>query len=159
MKTSTFMYALFAVVVAAVPTPVEEAEPTIEGLELLQQASNTDVIKRYTSGDTANDLSGTCRAITVVFARGTTESGNVGSIAGPPFFQALNSRLGANNIAVQGVNYPATVAGYLAGGDRGGAASLANLASTAASKCPNTKIVLAGYRCVVPQECPCFQEI
>ncbi|KAL9623499.1 MAG: hypothetical protein Q9160_002179 [Pyrenula sp. 1 TL-2023] len=149
MKVSTLIYGLLATMVSAMPTPAEDAEPTIEGIELLQQAqvqaSSNDVAKRYTSGDTANDLGGACRAITVIFARGTTESGNVGSIVGPPFLQALNSRLGANNIAAQGVNYPATVAGYLAGGDRGGAATLASLTNQAASKCPNTKIVLSGY--------------
>lgn len=146
MKTSTLLYGLLATMIAAIPMPVEDAEPTIEGIELLQQASDNDVEKRYSSGSTANDLSGACRAITIIFARGTTEAGNVGSIAGPPFFQALNSRRGANNVAVQGVNYAADPAGFFEGGDPAGARTLASLTNQAASKCPNTKIVLSGYR-------------
>ena len=41
--------------------------------------------KRQSLSDTRNDLvNGICRAVTVIFARGTTESGNVGTLVGPP---------------------------------------------------------------------------
>jgi hypothetical protein len=43
--------------------------------------------------------------MTVIFSRGTT--GNVGTLAGPPFFQALDAAAGASNVAVQSVDYPA----------------------------------------------------
>lgn len=70
---------------------------------------------------TYNDLSGPCKAYTVVFARGTTEPGNVGILVGPPFFDALREKLGSVNVAIQGVNdYDADIDGYLAGGDAGG---------------------------------------
>lgn len=84
--------------------------------------------------------------MTVTFARGTTETGNVGTLAGPPFSQALDAAVGASNVAVQGVDYPADIPGFLAGGDAGGSAKMASLVAQAMSQCPNTKVVMAGYR-------------
>jgi len=117
-------------------------------LGLLTLALAGPIEKRQYAGQTAeNQLTdGTpCRAITILFARGTTESGNVGTLAGPPFFQALANEVGASNVAVQGVNYGATVAEFLVGGDPVGSATLATLVGQAQSKCPNTKLVLSGY--------------
>jgi cutinase len=71
------------------------------------------------AGDTQNGLDGACKGMTVIFARGTTEAGNVGSVAGPPFFQALSTKVGGD-LAVQGVDYPADIPGFLAGGDANG---------------------------------------
>jgi len=96
---------------------------------------------------TRNDLEDNpCAPVTVIFARGTIELGNVGSLAGPPFFNALANIIGDGNLNVQGVDYPATIAGYLEGGDPAGAATLASLVNLATTKCPNTQIVLSGYR-------------
>lgn len=71
------------------------------------------------AGTTQNGLGGACKGMTVIFARGTTEAGNVGSVAGPPFFQAL-SKMVNGDMAVQGVDYPADIPGFLAGGDANG---------------------------------------
>jgi cutinase len=49
-----------------------------------------------------------CTDVTIVFARGTTESGNVGTVAGPPLFKSLRAKIGANRVTVQGTIYPAT---------------------------------------------------
>jgi cutinase len=65
-----------------------------------------------------------CAAVTVVWARGTTEPGNVGVLVGPPFFDALKARVGDGNVVVQGVAYPASVEGFLVGGDAGGAQNM-----------------------------------
>jgi cutinase len=70
------------------------------------QVLATPIIQRQLgTSDTENDLTdgSACKAVTVIFARGTTESGNVGSLAGPPFFSALATDIGASNLAVQGV--------------------------------------------------------
>ena len=84
-----------------VAVPIEQAD-TLSGVQEIQarQLSNTD-----------NDITNgsPCKALTVIFARGTTESGNVGTLAGPPFFQALYNDLGAAKVALQGVDYPADV--------------------------------------------------
>ena len=47
--------------------------------------------------------------------------------------------IGYSNIAVQGVDYGATIAGYLEGGDPAGASTLAALTNQAASQCPSTQ--------------------
>jgi hypothetical protein len=51
-----------------------------------------------------------CADLTVIFARGSTETGNVGAVAGPPMFKALRSKLGVDRVLVQGVEYPASLA-------------------------------------------------
>jgi cutinase len=66
---------------------------------------------------------GQCGDVIIVFARGTSEPGNVGSLVGPPFFKEVRERLSAQgkSLAVQGVDdYPADVEGFLKGGDANG---------------------------------------
>lgn len=92
-------------------------------------------------------------AVSVIFARGTTESGNVGTVAGPPFFQSLAKSVGAQNLAVQGVPYAADVPGFLAGGDKTGSTAMAKLVTDTLTTCPSTKLVIAGYR-YAPPCCP-----
>ncbi|KAL3421566.1 Cutinase 3 [Phlyctema vagabunda] len=95
---------------------------------------------------TYNELSGPCKEYTIIFARGTSEPGNVGVIVGPPFFEALKAVVGSGNVAVQGVNdYPAEVGGFLEGGDPGASAEMAVLIQDALNQCPNTHLVVSGY--------------
>jgi hypothetical protein len=51
-----------------------------------------------------------CADMTIIFARGTGEMGNVGSVSGPPMFRAIRSKLGADRVTVQGVDYAASAA-------------------------------------------------
>lgn len=74
-----------------------------------------------------------CKAITIIFARGTSETGNVGSVAGPPFFKALQSSVGADKVAVQGVTYAANWNGAFAGGDAAGSKTMASLVGQVSS--------------------------
>ena len=98
----------------------------------------------YTSGNTANDVTnGVCAPLTVIFARGTGESGNIGSVIGPPLFAALSKDLN-KNVALQGVNYAADVAGDTDLGAEGGP-TMASLAEQALKQCPSTKVALSGY--------------
>ena len=118
--------------------------PKLEGFEQMRQL-NIELEKRqFDFSNTRNELS-ECKPVTVIFARGTIELGNVGAITGPPFFNALDLVIGAENVAIQGVDYPATILGYLEGGDKGGASTLASLTEQAANQCPDTQIVLSGY--------------
>ncbi|KAH8597743.1 putative cutinase [Bisporella sp. PMI_857] len=95
---------------------------------------------------TYNELSGSCKPYTIVFARGTTEPGNVGILVGPPLFEALRDKLGSSNLAIQGVNkYDADIDGYLEGGDPAGSKEMAAQIQSAYTKCPNTKLVASGY--------------
>ncbi|KAM0559349.1 hypothetical protein ACHAPJ_004373 [Fusarium lateritium] len=97
------------------------------------------------SGSTQNGLSGDCKDVTIIFARGTSEMGNVGSVAGPPFFQALAEKIGNDKLAVQGVEYSASAAGIAQMGDKAGSEKMASLVKQAYQKCPKTKVVLSGY--------------
>lgn len=94
---------------------------------------------------TENGLSGSCKNLTLIFARGTNEDGNVGSIAGPPFFSKLWEALGTDTVAVQGVDYTADVTGYLDGGSAAGSKKMLELINKASTKCPDTNIVISGY--------------
>ncbi|KAI4610349.1 hypothetical protein J4E80_008113 [Alternaria sp. BMP 0032] len=125
---------------------VEEYAAQLEN----QDVETRDLTKRQFSGDTYNQLTdGTaCRRVTVIYARGTTQAGNVGEAnsEGPTFFNALAARVGgASNLAIQGVTYPANVLGFLAGGDAAGATTMFNLINQAITRCPSTKIVVSGY--------------
>lgn len=134
---------LFAATTFSSPVP-DLSLQGFEGLNALG-AEKTGLLKRQDDWSvTRNELSA-CKPVTVIFARGTIELGNVGSITGPPFFNALNDAIGAENVGVQGVDYPANILGYLEGGDPGGASTTAQLLEQAASECPETQIVLSGY--------------
>lgn len=126
----------------ATAVPIDDVKP--RGFEKMAAASNSELVERISFSTTRNEL-GQCAPITVIFARGTVEPGNVGDLAGPQFFNALDILYGDSKVAVQGVDYPATIAGYLGGGDVGGAATLAALTNQAASQCPQTQIILSGY--------------
>jgi cutinase len=97
---------------------------------------------------TANDMSNgsSCKELTVIFARGTTEDGNIGLRVGPPLHAALTAVFGIDSIAVQGVDYIANYAGYMNGGDSEGSMLMAKLVGQAMEKCPETKVVMSGYR-------------
>ncbi|KAI5787546.1 cutinase [Pyronema domesticum] len=90
-------------------------------------------------------LEGKCAPIIVIFARGTTEPGNVGDDVGPMFFDAL-MKLRPGKVMIQGVNnYKADIWGYLGGGSEEGAQDMANSVDRAAKQCPQSKIVMSGF--------------
>lgn len=93
--TATLSYLLYAASIAAA-VPVEK--------------------RAYTSGTTANDIKdGICRDITFIFARGSTEVGNLGESVGP----SVAKKLG-NKAAIQGVDYTASIASNVEMGAGGG---------------------------------------
>ncbi|EFY97686.1 cutinase domain protein [Metarhizium robertsii] len=86
-----------------------------------------------------------CADVTVVFARGTCDPGNVGALVGPPFFRALEAAIGSSkSIAIQGVEYPATVDGYLRA-DPAAGVTMAKFITNTIAECPKTQFVLSGY--------------
>ncbi|KAH9836432.1 carbohydrate esterase family 5 protein [Teratosphaeria destructans] len=98
----------------------------------------------YSGGGTASDVQrGVCAPITVLFARGTSEMGNIGSVIGPPLFSAL-VRLTNGNIALQGLNYAAGFEGDFTLGSSDGP-KMTQLARQTLQQCPSTKIVMSGY--------------
>lgn len=110
------------------------AAPAAEPLE------ETALTKRQYSSSTYNQLTdGTaCRAISVIYARGTGQQGNVGDSAavGPLFFNQIASRVGGTSrLAIQGVTYSASVGGFLQGGDAAGSTTMTNLISSVSLPC------------------------
>jgi len=105
------------------------------------------LIRRQNNGHaTENGLEkGLCKKITLIFGRGSTEGGNMGSYVGPYLANALTKEYG-NNIAVQGVNYDAGWMTNYVGGDPKGWAEFERLFRLAESKCPDTIIIASGYR-------------
>ncbi|KAF8960644.1 cutinase [Flammula alnicola] len=90
-------------------------------------------------------LTDPCENVTVIFARGTNETSLVGSVIGPQFDLALQSALGSKSFTFQGVDYPASEAGFLEGGNTQDALTMANAVNSLASLCPDTAIVMSGY--------------
>ncbi|KAK6705382.1 hypothetical protein SNK05_009280 [Fusarium graminearum] len=113
--------------------PLAELEAYFEAHMNGETSDANSLHARQFSSSTYNQLTdGTpCRPVTMIYARGTTQAGNVGDPAavGPVLFNNLASRIGLNNLAVQGVAYPANIAGYLAGGDAAGSRTMADLIS------------------------------
>lgn len=83
-------------------------------------------------------------AVTVIFARGTGETGNIGSVVGPSLKSNLNSQI-QGGVAFQGVDYPADAAGNVPGGQGQGTSAFQSEITKAQQKCPDTKIVMSGY--------------
>ena len=143
MKPLFFCLAILASTIRAVPVIItQDFEKTVSAHAALSKRQDDVDVERNELTSVAN---AGCKPITVIFARGTFELGNVGSFVGPPFFNNLDDLIGADNIAVQGVDYPASLVGYLEGGDPGGAQTTAHLLNQAATNCPDTQIVLSGY--------------
>ncbi|KAB8071205.1 cutinase-domain-containing protein [Aspergillus leporis] len=168
LPIKTLLVSLLGAGVFAVPVPkdnalIERNAPLNEFLSILLShlpAINGSIeavsgiitdfdqlVARLTGAETTrNGFTGACTDYTVLFARGTSEPGNVGVLVGPPLFEALEEAVGASALTVQGVNgYSASVEGYLAGGDAAGSKSMATQASDVLAKCPDTKLIMSGY--------------
>ncbi|OAA73259.1 Cutinase [Cordyceps fumosorosea ARSEF 2679] len=105
-------------------------------------AGETFLGKAFGIVPTAN--SNGCADVTIVFARGTCDPGNVGVLAGPSFFGAVAQSLGGRTLNVQGVAYPASVSGYL-NADKAAGQTMAQIVRDTRKACPSTKIVISGY--------------
>ncbi|KAL0570679.1 hypothetical protein V5O48_011286 [Marasmius crinis-equi] len=86
-----------------------------------------------------------CADVMVFFARGTTEIAPIGSTVGPALRTALLAALGGRSLSFTGVDYPADIAGFLAGGSPQGSRTMAQDLTSAASACPNAALVSSGY--------------
>ncbi|KLU92247.1 cutinase [Magnaporthiopsis poae ATCC 64411] len=106
------------------------------------------LVARQTVGTEANEFkNGPCRDIVLLFARGSTQDGNMGQQPGPDLANAMKAKFGADRVAAQGMSYAAILAGNLA---EGGATSMessdfADLIKDVAVKCPDARIVVSGY--------------
>lgn len=162
MKFSTATILSFLpLLVLSAPVAVSSPEPELSGLEaaLSEAFSGTGTLTTRTPATpvslssravttTENGLTtDACKPLIFIFARGTNEDGNVGTVVGPGLIADLRSSLGTAKITAQGVDYAANVLGYLLGGDPAGTTEMTRLVNLASTKCPSAKIALGGYRC------------
>lgn len=121
VKRETALNAFLTILLDYLPAVDDTIAALVDVLTIFE-----DLLADLTGEQTTyNQLGGTCTTYTVIFARGTTEPGNVGILVGPPFFDALRSAVGSSALTIQGVNnYAASVDGYLEGGDPAGSAEM-----------------------------------
>ncbi|KAJ4298005.1 hypothetical protein N0V90_005904 [Kalmusia sp. IMI 367209] len=110
-------------------------------------AAATPLEKRKT-GSTSNEFTqGGCRDVMFAFARGSTETGNMGTICGPQTSDGIKAAFGDANVATEGIEYAAALApNALPGGtDAQSKQAMADILNAMASQCPNSVIVAGGY--------------
>lgn len=105
--------------------------------------SSTDAAADTNTAAAAAD----CKAVTVIFARGTTEPGTLGAVVGPGLNTALGTALN-NNAVVTGVAYAADAGGIateISPSGGAGTKAMVKAVTDALASCPSTQIVLSGY--------------
>jgi len=127
----------------------------VEKAEFQKQELKTEEVAPEVQGEEEGlEKRQSCKAYTLIFARGTGEPGSMGSTVGP----SLSSGLGAK-WSTQGVSYDASIAGDDCIGLPGGVACMKQL-NKVASSCPTTKIIVSGYSqgAMVARNCVAFAE-
>ncbi|KAG9198613.1 hypothetical protein G6514_009789 [Epicoccum nigrum] len=134
--------ALFMLASLAAASPITLAAP--EAATLLARQLGTS-----TRSELENGQSGSCPKAIFIFARASTETGNLGSSTGPAVARALERTYGADSLWVQGVGGP-YLADLASNALPDGTSSAAideavRLFNMANTKCPDTPIVAGGY--------------
>ncbi|KAI1372499.1 carbohydrate esterase family 5 protein [Hypoxylon crocopeplum] len=150
MKPSfSFVSAALVAFTTAIPLTLDYSESTIAKLKQRQLAvGSASIQRRQSTGTTANEfLEGGCRDVIFIYARGSTQDGNVGDDPGPQTIDQLKTALGASAVAAQGVDYPALLLDNLREGgcDPEDADNMRALITQAATQCPSSKLVVSGY--------------
>lgn len=97
---------------------------TVNDLQSTLTSTEQDIADKLDVNVTQN-AGAACADVTILFARGTDDPGNVGLMTGPAFFDAVKGQLKDKSLAVQGTNnYGANIDGFLKGGDKNGSQQL-----------------------------------
>ncbi|KAF5022712.1 hypothetical protein F66182_5260 [Fusarium sp. NRRL 66182] len=118
----------------------------------LPATDNTGIEVRQFGGSTRNDLSngnsGSCPGVIFVYARGSTETGNLGTL-GPSIASKLEAKYGRNGVWIQGVGgaYRATLGDNALprGTSTAAIREMLGLFNTANQKCPSATLIAGGY--------------
>ncbi|PKS05307.1 hypothetical protein jhhlp_008680 [Lomentospora prolificans] len=133
-----FLAALTVGATVALAIAVPSSEPA--GLERRQG--------RTTRNDLENGDAGDCPSVIMIYARGSTEPGNMGITVGPALASAME-RAFPNDIWIQGVGGPYTAAlapnALPKGTNQASIDEATRLFELANSKCPNAAVVTGGY--------------
>ncbi|TGJ84203.1 hypothetical protein E0Z10_g4557 [Xylaria hypoxylon] len=145
MKASLLLSTALIGLGSAVPMTFDLSEDMITKL---QTGKSSGELQIAATGTTANEfLEGGCRSVIFLYARGSTQDGNVGNSPGPQTIDQLKTKLGATTVAAQGLTYPASLLDNLRseGCNPADAATFRDLITKAATQCPSSKLVIAGY--------------
>lgn len=124
---------------AATATALPTANPSTD-IEVRQLGS--------TRNDLTNGRASNCAGVIFIYARGSTETGNLGTL-GPRMATRLESEYGRGGVWIQGVggSYRATIGDNALPRGTSSAAirEMVGLFNDANTKCPNAKIIVGGY--------------
>ncbi|KAI0808774.1 carbohydrate esterase family 5 protein [Xylaria sp. FL0064] len=145
MKASLLLATVLTGLASAVPMTFDLSD---EMIAKLKSGKSSGILEVSATGDTANEfLDGGCRPVIFLYARGSTQDGNIGSSPGPQTIDQLKAAVGTTTVAAQGLDYPASLLDNLRaqGCDPDDAANFGDLITQAATECPSSKLVIAGY--------------
>lgn len=132
---------------SALPTGIPSLGGDSTGTETGDTSSSPDTAADTSASTNTAAAAADCKAVTVIFARGTGDPGTLGTIVGPSLNTAVLKALN-NDAVVSGVDYAADAAGIATEiGGKGGAGTQAmvKLTTDTLASCPDTQIVLSGY--------------
>jgi len=134
-----------AIDVADEPTSVVDSLQTSELETSELQTSELQASELQSSEVELEKRQGTCTPYILLYARGTTESGDLGMTVGPSLAAGLR---GDKNWSVRGINsrdgYAADLGGIYCIGMTGGMACK-DILNKMSAQCPNSKFVTSGY--------------
>ncbi|KAM7184531.1 family 5 putative carbohydrate esterase [Naviculisporaceae sp. PSN 640] len=152
-----FITAITALSGLATALPNPQAAEELKARELILVESHKAAVESLEArgwksgeGGTADELltGGACPSVIYIHARGTTETGNLGTM-GQTMAKYIESKLGEANVWVQGVGgaYKAALLDNLAkeGTTTAAINEMKSLLTRANSLCPKAKIVASGY--------------
>ncbi|RWA11454.1 hypothetical protein EKO27_g3633 [Xylaria grammica] len=145
MKASLLLSTALIGLGSAIPMTFDLSEDMITKLKT---GKSSGMLEITATGTTANEfLEGGCRDVIFLYARGSTQDGNIGGSPGPQTIDQLKAKLGTSTVAAQGLEYPASLLDNLRseGCDPDDAANFRDLITKAATECPSSKLVVAGY--------------
>ncbi|KAI6781740.1 uncharacterized protein J7T54_004906 [Emericellopsis cladophorae] len=144
-----FLALTAALAAMATALPIEDSFTSVEirNADLELETVQLETRQSSTRNELETGSASSCPDAILIYARGSTEPGNMGITAGPILASALESRF--SNIWIQGVGSPydaATSPNFLpAGTNRASIDEAKRLFQLANSKCPNTPVVTGGY--------------